>query len=268
MKIRSRMHLLLPSLALSAILATATSARAEYHDEHGSSGPSVSMQISFGTTPRWEAVPDTRVKMIRHGDRTDYDVFQYGGKYYAYNNHNDRWYVDNNPWYRFGRWSGHFTLISDRYVPGELRRIPRDHWRNYPMAWQDPYQQAPYQQGPGGTSALLQITFGSAPHWARATGMQVDYVSLADNSNDDVFRYDNTYYAYSNNRWYSSPRESGHYTAIDDRAVPAQVTNVPRENWRHYPAGMGNQQESPPANNNGQKHSKGQGSQGKGNDHN
>jgi hypothetical protein len=253
------MRLLLPTLAMSMVLATAVPAQAQYHNDQTSGGASVNLQISFGSSPRWEPVPDTRVKMIRHGDHTDYDVFQYGGKYYAYNDHNDRWYVDNNPWYRFGRWSGQFRLIDDRYVPGELRRIPRDHWRKYPMAWQDPYDQES-----GGNSALLQISFGSAPHWSRASGTQVDYVSFADNSNHDVFRYGSTYYAYDSNRWYSSPRESGHFTAIEDRSVPTEITNVPRENWRNYPAGWGDKNDN---HGNGQKNSNGKGSQGKGNGH-
>ena len=260
MKLRSTMHLFLPTLALSMILAMGTTAQAQDRRDQGSSGASVTLRINVGSAPHWEQVPGTRVRAIRRGDRVDYDVFQYGRKYYAYNYDNNRWYVDNNPWYRFGRWSGQFRLIDDRYVPIELRRIPRTHWRHYPEAWQDRYD-----QGPGGTSAFLQITFGRPPRWVRARGTQVDYLPSSEYPNHDVFRYGGTFYAYSGNRWYSSPRESGNFTMIDERAVPSELTKVPRQHWRNYPAGWGNQQGNPPSNRDGQKQSKGRGSQGKGN---
>lgn len=259
MKLRSTMHLFLPTLALGMILAMAMPAQAQDRRDEGSSGASVTLRVNVGSAPHWEQVPGTRVRAIRRGDRADYDVFQYGGKYYAYNYDNHRWYVDRNPWYRFGRWSGQFRLIDNRYVPADLRRIPRDHWRHYPMAWQDQNE-----QGPGGTSAFLQITFGSSPHWVHAGGTSVEYLPPAEYPNHDVFRYGGTYYAYSNDRWYSSPHESGNFTVIDVRSVPSELNKVPRQHWRQYPEGWGNQKDNSPSNSDGQKQSKGRGSQGKG----
>jgi hypothetical protein len=51
----------------------------------------------------------------------------------------------------------------------------------------------------------------------------------------DVFRYGGSYYAYDNNRWYSSDRESGEFVAMDVRSVPSELSRVPREHWRNYP---------------------------------
>src|SRR5205085_2494155 len=50
--------------------------------------------------------------------------------YYAYNTSNGRWYTARG-------WRGDFLMIDDRMVPRELRRIPRNHWRNYPTSWED-----------------------------------------------------------------------------------------------------------------------------------
>jgi hypothetical protein len=248
MNLRSLTHLLLPTLALGLTLTAATAVQA--------SGTSATLQISFGSAPHWVGVTGTKVRAIRSSDRTDYDMFQYNRNYYAYNQNNARWYMSR-------RSRGQFRLVDDRYVPSELRRVPRDHWRNYPAAWQDRDS-----RGPGGTSAFLQISFGSTPHWARAGGTQVEYVPYADGPNYDVFHYGSTYYAYSSNRWYSSPRESGNFTAIDDRSVPSELSKVPRDHWRNYPAAWGNQQDKSPSNGNSQGKSGGRGAKGRGNGHN
>jgi len=212
MILRSKMHRLVPMLALGMALATAGSARA---------GTGVSLQINFGSTPHWVGVPGTSVREIRQGDRTDYDMFQYGRRYYAYNNADGRWYMSR-------RSRGRFTMIDDRSVPSDLRRVPRNHWRNYPTAWDD--------QRSSGTSAGLMVSFGSRPHWAGVSGTRVEVVSAAERPDYDVFRYGNSYYAYNSNRWYTSSRESGQFTPIDDRSVPSELSKVPRDQWRNYPA--------------------------------
>jgi len=212
MILRSKMHRLVPMLALSMTLAMAASAHA---------GTDVSLQINFGSTPHWVAVPGTSVREIRQGDRTDYDMFQYGRSYYAYNNSNGRWYSSR-------RSRGRFVMIDDRSVPRELRRVPRSNWRNYPSAWDD--------QGSGGSSASMMVNFGSTPHWAGVSGTRVEVVSAAERPDYDVFRYGNSYYAYNSNRWYTSSRETGQFTAIDDRSVPTELSKVPRDQWRNYPA--------------------------------
>jgi hypothetical protein len=90
-------------------------------------------------------------------------------------------------------------------------------------------------QAPGGASATLRITFGSAPHWTGISGTRVEEIPMAERPDHDVFRYGGTYYAYDRDRWYSSRRESGDFTAIDDRDVPRELSTVPREHWRTYP---------------------------------
>jgi len=152
MIIRPKMHLLLPMLALSANLAMVAPVNAQgrqYDQQYGrSQGGDVSLQINFGNRPHWVGVPGTQVREIRQGDRTDYDIFQYGRGYYAYNNDNGRWYMSR-------RARGQFRLIDDRYVPSELRRIPRNHWRNYPTAWE-----GRNYRGSRGTSSSLRVSFG------------------------------------------------------------------------------------------------------------
>jgi hypothetical protein len=128
MRSHRKTHLLVPLLALSLTLATAASAQAQ--SRQYSKGTSARLEISFGTQPHWVAVPGTSVRTISQRDRTNYDMFRYDRYYYAYNHDNGRWYRSRN-------WRGQFFLIDDRYVPRDLRRVPRNRWRNYPTAWED-----------------------------------------------------------------------------------------------------------------------------------
>ena len=125
---RRTKHPLLPLLVVGITLAMAVSAQAQNRQYQGSGGTSASLQITFGTTPHWTSVRGTRVSVIRQSERPDYDMFRYGGRYYAY---------QNNRWYMSRRSRGQFNSIDDRYVPTELSRVPRDHWRNYPSGWGD-----------------------------------------------------------------------------------------------------------------------------------
>ena len=261
MNIRPKTRLLVPLLALSMTIATAASVNAQDRQYQRPQGTSASLQITFGSAPRWVGIPGTRVREIRQGDRTDYDMFRYGRSYYAYNNADGRWYMS-------GGWRGQFVLIDDRSVPRELRRIPRNHWRHYPTAWADRNYQGNYQasnqdrnyQGSGGTSASLQVSFGSAPHWTGVSGTRVEIVPVAERPNYDVFRYGGTYYVYNSDRWYSSPRESGQFIAIDAGSVPTELSRVPREQWRNYPTDWANK------NNNG--NGRGRNNQQRGRGHN
>ena len=66
--------------------------------------------------------------MMRQSERPNYDMFRYGGNYYAYN---------NNRWYRSNRGNGGYAYINDRDVPREVSRVPRAHWQSYPTGWND-----------------------------------------------------------------------------------------------------------------------------------
>ena len=119
MTIRPRTHLLFPLLTLSLALGLAGSVQAQDR---------ATLQVTFGTSPHWTTVRGTRVREIRASERPDYDMFRYGSRYYAYRD--NRWYYSNHD-------RGEFRAIEDREVPRELARVPRDHWHNYPQAWQN-----------------------------------------------------------------------------------------------------------------------------------
>ncbi len=102
----------------------------------------------------------------------------------------------------------------------------------------------------GGTSATLQITFGSTPHWTSVRGTRVQQIRQGERPDYDMFRYGGTYYVYSNDQWYSSRRGRGQFRAIDARFVPRELTRVPREHWRNYPSAWGNQYGNPRSDNN------------------
>jgi hypothetical protein len=114
MNVRFMKHAVVAALALG--LAFATSARAQ----------DATLQVRFGTHPHWESVRGTHVRVIRDRDRPDYDVFRYGGWYYAYN---------NDHWYRSHRAEGDYRAVDDRDVPSDFQRVPRERWRNYPSTW-------------------------------------------------------------------------------------------------------------------------------------
>ena len=228
MIVRPKRRLVAPLLAMSMAFVLSASASAQDRYYERSQSPSLNLQISFGSNPHWQTVSGTRVRTIQRRDRSDYDVFQYGRSYYADNNRNERWYRSN-------RWRGQFRLIDDRSVPRELRRVPRDHWRNYPASWEDRNDRDSRNSG-----ATLRITFGSTPRWSNVSGTRVETISMADRDyrdrDYDVFRYGDAYYAYSGDRWYTSRRESGDFTLIDDRNVPSEISRVPKDQWHSYPA--------------------------------
>jgi hypothetical protein len=240
MNVRPKKHLWIPMLALSMTLAMAAAGSAQ--------AANASLQINFGSSPHWVGVPGTQVREIRQGDHTDYDMFRYGNRYYAYNSADARWYMSR-------RARGRFVMIDDRSVPSDMRRIPRNYWRNYPASWED--RNDSRYGGTSGTAGTFQVSFGSTPHWAGVSGTRVEVVSGADRPAYDVFRYGGTYYAYNNNRWYSSTRDRGDYTMIQDRSVPTELSRVPREQWHNYPTTWGNQNGDPGANDNGPGNSRG-----------
>jgi hypothetical protein len=88
-----------------------------------------------------------------------------------------------------------------------------------------------------GTTATLRVSFGTTPHWTNISGTRVEEIPQAERPGYDVFRVDGGYYAYNNNRWYMSHEDHGDFTAIDDHAVPSELSRVPREHWRSYPSG-------------------------------
>jgi hypothetical protein len=64
-----------------------------------------------------------------------------------------------------------------------------------------------------------------------------------------------------------SNRESGQFAMMEDRSVPTELTQVPRDNWRNYPPAWGTQYDKPGngrgnGNGNGRGHGRGNGHTG------
>jgi len=239
MTIRAKTHLLYPLLALGMTLAMAASVHAQDRYDQGSSGTSLTLRVSFGTAPHWAPISGTRVEEIRQAERPNYDMFRYGGSYYAY---------DNNRWYMSRRESGDFTYIDDRSVPTELTMVPREHWRSYPSSWQERRDQRSND-----ASGSLQITFTNRPRWTNVRVTRVTMIRQGQRPDYDMFRYGNKYYVYNNGRWYMSNRSNGRFHAINDRAVPYELSRVPRENWHSYPTAWQDRNPSPRNGPNGQR---------------
>ncbi len=223
---------LLPLLVLGATLAFTAPAHAQYGRDPGGSGTSATLRVNFGTTLHWTSIRGTRVEEIPTGERPNYDMFRYGGSYYAYN---------NNRWYRSPVESGDFAAIDDRDVPGEFATISRDHWRNYPAQWQSRQDQGSQwqsrsDQAPSGVSGSLQVNLGNSTRWGDIQGTRVREIQQGSRPNYDMFGYGNSYYVYDNDRWYSSPSMDGQFNAIDDSDVPQDFMSIPRDHWRNYPS--------------------------------
>jgi hypothetical protein len=125
---RLKRNLMLPLLALGMTFVLTSPAQAQYRQIQQPNGTSASLQITFGSQPRWSTIRGSRVQQVRERERPDYDMFRYGGGYYVYRN--NQWYMS-----RHGR--GEFAVIEERNVPMEVSRVPRQHWRNYPGQWND-----------------------------------------------------------------------------------------------------------------------------------
>ncbi len=115
----SMKKLMLPMLALCMTFALATTAPAQAQT-------SANLQINFGSSPHWTNSGVSGVRRIRDGEGPGYDMFRYGGSYYAYN---------NDQWYRSRSMRGQYAPIDQRNVPGAFSHVRRNHWRHYPTNW-------------------------------------------------------------------------------------------------------------------------------------
>jgi len=224
----------LPLLALGVTLALATPTHAQDRRDYGSRGTTASLRVSFGSQPHWTTVQGTRVEELPYAERPGYDMFRYGGRYYAY---------DNNRWYASPQENGDYVAIDDASVPGDFEGIPSDHWRNYPSGWQGRRSSQP--QGMSGT---LHVDLGNSPQWTGIRGTSVREMRPSQQRPDyDVFAYGGSYYVYDNNRWYTSRQRNGEFTWIDDRDVPQEFTGIPRSHWRNDPSGWQSRRHRRPA---------------------
>lgn len=220
---RPRTNSLLTLMVVGMTLMLATAVRAQDQRSQDPGSAAATLRVNFGSPHHWASVQGTHVEELPAAERPDYDMFRYGSTYYAYNNHQ---------WYMSSRERGDFARIDDQAVPTEFSSVPRDHWRDYPTAWQDRQGPAP---APVRASATLRLNFGGAGHWLGIPGTQVEELPPAERPDHDVFRYGGAYYTHENDRWYMSGRADGNFTAIDDRDVPRDFSNIPRDHWRNYP---------------------------------
>ena len=75
--------------------------------------------LYFSNRPRMYVVPGTRVYYVRDAD---YDVYRYGGYYYAF---------DSGRWFRAPSYRGPWIYIRGRQVPRAIYMVPADYRRNW-----------------------------------------------------------------------------------------------------------------------------------------
>ena len=214
---------LLPLAVLSLPLMMPTRAGAQNNNDQRRESSQATIQVQFRSTPVWRGVSGTHVEEIAGPERPAFDMFRYNANYYAYRGH--RWYTSN-------RATGQFTVVDDAAVPGEFARVPADHWRDYPTAWQNG-QDSGFDDAP----STIQVEYIRTPSWGIVRGTRIWAVRPSAQLDYDLFRVGGTYYAFDNDQWYSSRRRSGVFTTIDDRYVPmSDLSRIPPERWRNYPS--------------------------------
>jgi hypothetical protein len=107
-----------------------------------------------------------------------------------------------------------------------------------------------------GTSASLQINFGTTPHWTSIQGTRVSEIRDSERPDYDIFRYGGMYYVYNDEHWYQCRTQRGNYIMIQERYVPREFSRVPRGHWKRYPAAWGDRYDHV---NNGRGHDNGRG---------
>jgi hypothetical protein len=225
---RLRPFALLPLLALSASLAWIGTARSQdrAYPYQRQVGTRTTLQIQFGQPHHWSNIRGTNVDELPVGERSDFDMFRTGGSYYVHDN-NDRWFTST-------RETGDFNEMDERNVPNDFASVPREHWRHYPATWQD--HNAPLSSG---YSATLRLGSSTPRHWQSIDGVRAEELPVSERTQDDMFRHDGNYYVRHDGRWYTSSRENGDYDPMDERNVPTEFSDIPRDHWRNYPAQYG-----------------------------
>lgn len=124
-------HRLIRRSALSALLAGAMAVGTMTTTAHAAVDALLRVtipgaQLDFRTTPRWVAVPGTRVYVVRDDMRPRQDFFRFDDRYYVY---------DDGTWYRSNRWNGRYVVVKAHQLPPQFRQVPHRHWRAYPADW-------------------------------------------------------------------------------------------------------------------------------------
>lgn len=219
-------------------------------DRYGRSGVGFSLRIGdryrgpnlgFYDEPTMLRVPGTYVYYTQDSDN---DVYRYG----------NYWYMNyNGDWYRAGSFRGPWVFVSFRSVPRDVYSVPTQYRRR----WSDYRDQHygtdtssdddnVYYRGGTTTSSSLSlrigsrysgpsITFSTEPELVTVPGTRgVYYVQDSDN---DIYRYGNSWYMNYNGDWYRAGSYNGPWVFVGYRSVPRDVYSVPstyRRNWSDY----------------------------------
>lgn len=248
---RTKKAMLVAVLAAGAVLGAATA-----HAQ------SATFRVEFGTSPHWTTIGGTRVQIVRDDERPNYDIFRVNGRYYVYNTGD--WYVSDVP-------NGTFSYMEPRFVPTDLRSVPRQYWYSYPSDWDGNGQGGYDRNNPNdryndrnnpndryydntppsnrdddryydnGADATFRLDFGPRrPRFTFVSGTSIEELSGPYRPSYDVFRYHHMYYVYANGTWYMGRHWDEPLARIEFSAVPSAFAQVPSNHWRSYPASWPN----------------------------
>jgi hypothetical protein len=241
----------------AALLAISTPA---YADDAVPTAP----VVEFKVTPTWVPVAGTndKVMMIRQDQRPKYDIFSFNNKYYVYK---------KDYWFSSDALNGPYTVVETSAVPAEFKVVPKESWVVYPTNWgsmgtsSGPGSVYGGSSGPGmtGSSSTVAggptsattgtivgttsdadtwtptITFETTPKWITVPGSaKVYYVDKASRPTTyDLYRYNDRYYTWQKDNWYSATTLNGPYTIVTTNDVPLAFHSVKKTYWVNYPSG-------------------------------
>ncbi len=224
--------------------------RADDTNRYGNVGGSVTLRIGdryngpnlgFYDMPNMVRVPGRGVYYVQD---SDYDVYRAG----------NYWYMNyNGDWYRAGSYRGPWIFVGFQSVPRDVYTLPAQYrrWSDYrdrhSMSTTDDntnYGRDNTVDDNTGVSFTLRIgqryngpdlRFNGEPQVESVPGGRgVYYVR---DSNNDVYRYGNSWYMNYNGDWYRASSYGGTWSFVGYRSVPREIYSVPtgyRRNWTDY----------------------------------
>ena len=189
--------------------------------------------LRFTDQPSLIRVPGSRIYYV---EDSDYDVYRAG----------NYWYLNyNGDWYQASSYRGPWTFVGYRSVPREVYMVPTQYRRH----WSD-YRDRNYNWNSSsttyGTTGNYMLTIGqryngpdlgfySEPELVSVPGRRGVY--YVNDSSNDVYLYDNTWYMNYNGDWYRASSYRGPFVFVGYRGVPRSVYTVPtnyRRTWTNY----------------------------------
>jgi hypothetical protein len=242
-------RIMLLTAALGVLITTPALAETYFGFRLGITNAPPPPRVYFREQPRVVFVPESRVYVVRNAD---YDMFRYGRFWYL---------TRGGYWYRARSYRGPFRVVDARYVPGPIYSVPAQHWRhrrwdgdrygdwdrNRSGAW-DRDRDGSYDRDRDGsfdrddqTYFGFSINIMNAPppppvyfrEQPEVVFMPETRVYVVQDSDYDMFRYDDTWYVSRDSYWYRSRDYRGPFTAVDARSVPEAIYRVPAQHWKH-----------------------------------